>query len=113
MPFEATQFQGKEELRPIYDKLIAELKSFGSDVELAPKKAYVSIRRKKQFAIFQPSTKSRFDVGINMKGEPVTDRLEASGSFNAMVSHRVRIATVEEVDTQVISWLKQAYDQAG
>ena len=108
-----TQFHGKEELRPIYDKLIAELKSFGSDVELAPKKAYVSIRRKKQFAIFQPSTKSRFDVGINMKGEPVTDRLEASGSFNAMVSHRVRIATVEEVDTQVISWLKQAYDQAG
>ncbi len=52
----ADQYKGKEDLRPLYDKLIAEIQKFGSDVELAPKRAYVSLRRKKQFGLIQPST---------------------------------------------------------
>ncbi len=60
--------KGKETLKPIYDKLVTFIKGFGDDVELAPKKAYVSIRRKKQFAIIQPSTKTRLDIGLNLKG---------------------------------------------
>ena len=109
----AGQYKGKESLRPIYDKMIAELKKFGDDVEIAPKKAYVSLRRKKQFAIIQPSTKTRVDVGINIKGKETTERLEASGSFNSMVSHRVRMSAVEEVDNDLMSWIKEAYDAAG
>lgn len=107
----AAQYAGaKAGLRPIYDKLIAALHKFGGDVELAPKKGYVSLRRSKQFGLIQPSTKDRVDVGINLKGEPPTPRLEASGSFNAMVSHRVRIAGPAEVDAELIGWLKRAYD---
>ena len=104
--------KGKEGLRPIYDKLMEAVKAFGSDVEIAPKKAYVSLRRKKQFAIVQPSTKTRVDVGINLKGEDSTERLEASGSFNSMVSHRVRTAQVEDVDDELIAWLKLAYERS-
>ena len=85
---------------------------FGKDVELAPKKTYVSLRRAKQFGLVQPSTKTRVDVGINLKGMPPTDRLEASGSFNAMVSHRVRVASAKEVDAELIGWLKRAYEHA-
>ncbi len=99
-------------LKPIYDALIKAIQSFGSDVEVAPKKAYVSVRRSKQFTILQPSTATRLDVGLNLKGEKSTDRLEASGSFNAMVSHRVRVSKAEEVDKQLIGWLKQAYEKA-
>lgn len=102
----------KAALRPIYDALISEVNKFGKDVEIAPKKAYVSLRRKKQFACLQPSTAKRFDVGINLKGVSPAGRLEASGSFNAMVSHRVRVADVKEVDDELIGWLRQAYDQA-
>lgn len=110
----AQQFTGeKAVLRPIYDKLATELARFGSDVELAPKKAYVSVRRAKQFAILQPSTKTRFDVGINLKGVPAKGRLEASGSFNSMVSHRVRLESLGEVDKELLGWLKAAYDAAG
>jgi hypothetical protein len=82
---------------------------FGGDVEVAPKKAYVSLRRSKQFAIIQPSTKTRVDVGINLKGVAAGPRLEASGSFNAMVGHRVRLSARGEVDQELIGWLQQAY----
>ncbi|HEY9177879.1 MAG TPA: DUF4287 domain-containing protein [Flavipsychrobacter sp.] len=107
------QYKGKETLRPMYDKLIKEIQKFGRDVEVAPKNAYVSIRRKKQFAILQPSTKTRLDVGINLKGTGPTGKLEKSGSFNTMVSHRVRVEKPEDVDKDLFNWLKQAYDAAG
>jgi predicted transport protein len=108
-----TQYaKGKEELRSIYDILITKISKFGKDVEVAPKKAYVSLRRSKQFAIIQPSTKTRIDVGINLKGKEPTDKLEASGSFNAMVSHRVRITESKQIDEELLSWLKEAYENA-
>src|SRR5262245_19930397 len=60
----AAQYSGKKApLRTLYDKLAGLLMRFGSDVELAPKKAYLSVRRAKQFAILQPTT-TRLDVGI-------------------------------------------------
>ncbi|MCG8607292.1 DUF4287 domain-containing protein [bacterium] len=105
--------KGKEELKPIYDKLISLINKFGSDVELAPKKAYVSVRRKKQFAIIQPSTKSRLDIGLNLRGKAPQGRLEPSGSFNAMCSHRIRIANDSEVDQEVVGWIHEAYEDAG
>ncbi|MGE0179551.1 MAG: DUF5655 domain-containing protein [Sphingomonas sp.] len=103
----------KAGLRPIHDKLADIIKSLGDDVEFAPKKGYVSVRRAKQFAILQPSTKDRFDLGINLKGEPSTERLESSGSFNAMVSHRVRLASPADVDSEIETWLCAAYERAG
>lgn len=110
----AAQYAGaKASLRPIYDKLVKAVAAFGKDVEVAPKKTYVSLRRKKQFALVQPSTKDRVDVGINLKGTKPAGRLEASGSFNAMVTHRVRLASPKDVNAELKSWLKQAYDAAG
>ena len=105
------QYAKKEGLRPIYDALVSAIEKFGDDVELAPKKAYVSLRRNKQFGLIQPSTKTRVDVGLNLAGMDTTDRLERSGSFNSMVSHRVRITSMDEVDDELMGWLYQAYQQ--
>ncbi|HEV3005384.1 MAG TPA: DUF4287 domain-containing protein [Pirellulales bacterium] len=107
------QYAGpKGALRPLYDALVAVLRKFGDDVELAPKKAYVSVRRSKQFAIIQPTTATRIDVGLNLKGLAPTARLENSGSFNAMVSHRIRVSSAAEVDRELEGWLRKAYDAA-
>lgn len=109
----AAQYVGaKVGLKPIYDALIAAVEKFGGDVEVSPKKTYVSLRRSKQFGLIQPSTATRVDVGINLKGVAPTQRLEASGSFNAMVSHRVRVEKVGDVDKQLVGWLKDAYEKA-
>ena len=109
----SAQYAGdKAGLKAIYDKLIKEIAKFGKDVESSPKKANVSIRRSKQFALIQPTTKTRIDVGIQLKGVPAAGKLEASGSFNAMVSHRVRVEFAADVNKELIAWLKQAYDAA-
>ena len=109
----ATQYAGaKAALQPIYDDILAAVRTFGGDVEVAPKKAYVSLRRSKQFAIVQPSTATRLDVGLNLKGTAPVGRLELSGSFNSMVSHRIRLDSSQGVDKELIGWLKAAYDQA-
>ncbi|QDE31989.1 DUF5655 domain-containing protein [Shewanella polaris] len=96
-------------LKPIYDALIEYVQSLGNDVELSPKKAYVSLRRNKQFALLQPSTTTRFDLGLNLKDVEPEGILEASGSFNAMCSHHIRISSTADIDHRVKHWLAEAY----
>ena len=103
----------KASLRPIYDAIAVEVAAFGKDVEFAPKKTYVSFRRAKQFALVQPTTATRVDIGINLKGVVPVGKLEASGTWNGMVSHRVKLITMADFNKDVKGWLKQAYEQAG
>ncbi len=109
--FVDAQYEGKKAaLRPLYDTLIAAVAAFG-DVEIAPKRTYVSLRRKKQFALVQPGP-GRIDVGINLKGVDPNGRLEKSGSFNAMCTHRVRVNGPDDVNDELLGWLRLAYEQA-
>lgn len=109
----ATMYAGaKAPLLPIHEALLAAIKKFGDDIELAPKKGYVSLRRAKQFAMLRPAAK-HVDVGLILRDVPVTERLESSGTFNAMFTHRVRVPNVKAVDRQLIGWLREAYDRAG
>ncbi|MEP6846365.1 MAG: DUF4287 domain-containing protein [Panacibacter sp.] len=82
----ARQYSGKEHLIPVYEKLLASIKTFGNDVELAPKNDCVSLRRKKQFGCLQPATKARFEVGLSLKGEPGKGILEEVKATNTMFS---------------------------
>jgi len=107
------QYKGKENLKPWYDKIMTEVNKLGKDVELAPKKAYVSLRRKKQFAIIQPSTKERLDIGLNIKGVAPAGNVSAAGSWNAMCTHRIKIEGEKMINKELFGWIKQSYDQAG
>ncbi len=110
----AELYSGKKaSLKPLHDTLMVVITTFGDDIELAPKKGYVSLRRKKQFAMIQPTTATRIDLGLILKDVPATERLESAASFNVLFTHRVRVNTINEVDAQVVTWLKQAYDLAG
>lgn len=111
-PVDALFAGSKVSIRPIYEAIIRTVRTFGPDVVFMPKKTFVALRRARQFALVQPSTATRIDIGINLKGVAVTERLEAAGTWNGMVSHRVRIDRVEEFDLEVKAWLKRAYDQA-
>lgn len=107
-------FAGKKSgTRPAYDALRTAIGSLGTDIEVAPKKTYVSFRRKTQFALAQPSTATRLDVGLKLKGVSPHGRLESSAGFNAMCTHRVRVESADQIDDELLGWVRQAYDAAG
>jgi len=106
------QFKGKEALIPVYEQLISYIKTLGSDVTITPKKGSVSIIRKRQFFLIKPATKSRIDLGFKLKDKPVTDRLENSGPFGTMCTHRVKISSIDEIDNELMDWIKEAYTKS-
>jgi hypothetical protein len=101
----------KAALRPIHDAVMAEVTKFGP-FEIAPKKTYLSLRRKKQFAMVGPATNTRVEVGLNMKDAAGTPRLEALPP-GGMCQYRVKLTSASEVDAQLLRWIRQAYDAAG
>jgi predicted transport protein len=107
-----SQYKGKEHLKPYYDRLIAEVQKFGGEFEIAPKKTYVSLKRKKQFVIFNPASKTRFEIGFNLKSVEPKGELEAEKP-NGICSHKINLAAITEIDKEVIEWIKMAFDKAG
>ncbi|NOQ70618.1 MAG: DUF4287 domain-containing protein [Crocinitomix sp.] len=106
------QYQGKETLRPVYEELLSFCTSLGDDITVTPKKGAVSIIRKRQFALIKPATKTRIDLGLKIKDKPTGDRLENSGPFGTMCTHRVKVSEVNEVDAELKSWLTEAYEKS-
>ena len=106
----ANQYKGKETLKPIHDAIVAHVEAFGGELEIAPKKTSVSLRRKKQFALIQPSTKTRIDLGINLKGVEPQGRLEA---MSGMCTHKIKLTELDAFDSEVKAWLEQAFERAG
>ncbi len=107
-----SQYKGKETLKPFYDKLIAEIKEFGGEFEIAPKKSYVSLKRKKQFVILNPATKTRFEIGFNLKGIDPQGKLEAEKP-DGICSHKINLSDISEIDKEVIDWIRMAFEKAG
>ena len=107
------QYKGKESLFPIYEKLLPIVKGFGDDVTVTPKKTSVSVIRKRQFVLIKPATKTRIDLGLKLPGKSTTDRLGNSGPFGTMCTHRVQLTSVEDVDDELIGWMREAYEMAG
>jgi predicted transport protein len=101
----------KAGLRPIHDRLMKAIAGIG-EFEIAPKKAYVSLRRKKQFATIGPATNTRVELGLNMKNVPATDRLLAMPE-KSMCQYKIKISDPAEVDAELIAWIKKAFDSAG
>ncbi len=96
--------------RDAYDSVLERAQGWGDDVSIAPTDSYVSLTKGgRKFAIVQP-TGERLDLGIKRKGVDPTARFAAAGSWNAMVTHRVRITDSAELDDEVFDWLKAAYD---
>jgi hypothetical protein len=112
-PAEALYAGAKAGLRPLHDALLGQIRALG-DFDIAPKKGYISLRRRKQFAMIQPSTSSRIDLGLVLPATtPVAGRLESAAKFNPLFTHRVRITTTADLDDELRGWLADAFALAG
>jgi len=99
-------------LKEVNMRLLQRITALGDDIEQAQKKGYVSLRRRKQFAMLQPGAKW-INLGLILPKHQSTSRLEPASKWNALFTHRVRVATADEVDAELESWLRAAYLAAG
>jgi hypothetical protein len=110
----AARFAGnKAHWRAAYEAIIDQVGRLGDDFRVMPTTTYISLTRAgKKLAIIDPATIGRLDVGLKLKGVAPTGRLTAAGSWNNTVTHRVRVGSIEEIDDELLAWLRQAYDAA-
>jgi hypothetical protein len=101
----------KADLVPIHRRLMAVVRALGTDIEVAPKKGYLSLRRRKQFAMIKPAAK-HIDLGLILAGQGIGGRLESAANFNALFSHRVRVRSLDDIDDELRRWIAQAYVEA-
>lgn len=101
----------KAALRPIHDALMGRIQHFG-EFEIVPKKGYVSLRRKKQFAMIGPATNARVEFGINAK-ELASDARLVAQPAGSMCNYVVKLTDASEVDEKLLAWIRAAFDGAG
>ena len=104
-------YADRPSLRPIHERLMTEISSIAPDVEVAPKKGYLSLRRRTQFGMVKPAAK-HVDVGLILPDAPHTERFEPAATWNAMFSHRVRLRSTDDVDAELVAWIRLAYERA-
>ena len=110
-PLDALYAGPKAALRPLHQQLMAQIRSLGAFDE-APKKACISLRRKKQFAMLGPATRDQLELGLNAKDLSGPARLKVVPA-GAMCNYTVRLSQAADIDAELMAWVQKAYDAAG
>ena len=101
----------KSSLRPLHDCVMKKVEELG-EFTIAPKKGYLSLRRKRQFAMIGPGTRNRLEIGLNMKGVAATDRL-IEQSAGGMCQYKIYLSSEIEIDKEFLIYLQTAYTTSG
>jgi len=110
-PLDAIYAGAKAHLRPIHEALIKAVTPWG-DFEIAPKKANVSLRRKRQFALIGPKNNSVAELGINLKAEVSHPKLVAQKP-GGMCQYAVTLSSTADLDDALLAIVRQAWEAAG
>ena len=103
----------KRSLLKIHDRVVDLAKGFGG-VKMTTCKTYVGLARKRQFAVIQPTTKGRVDLGLAMGKAPASGRLKRAKSVgSARITHAIELHQPKDVDREVEGLLRRAYDEGG
>ena len=106
------QYADRPGLRPILDALLALLPELG-DVEIQTRKTYVAfLTPRRTFGALQPTTRKRADLGLRLTADQQPEgKLERAVSFGqSSVTHKIGLASVDDIDDEVVGWLKRAYE---
>jgi hypothetical protein len=96
-------------VRATYDRLLVNLRRIGPIVA-EEKKTAIHLKRRAAFAGVHP-LKSRLDLNI-VSAEPISDRrVTKRDRISASRYHNVvPLSTPRDIDAQLLSWLKSAYE---
>jgi hypothetical protein len=100
-------------VHPIVTRLTSIVEELGPDVVAEPRESGVAFRRGREFAVLQPSAPTRLDVGLVLQDALETERLRPAGSFGSdRITHLVSLGHEDEIDAELLTWLRDAYDHA-
>lgn len=110
----ALQFAGsKQKWRQAYEDLVCKVRDFGDDVGIAPARSYVSLTRSGvRFGLINVASSALCNVGLKLKGVAPVGCLEDAGTWNAMVTHRIRVHSPAMLAGEALPWLATAYARA-
>jgi len=108
----------KASLRPLYEELLDVCLAIGPDAKACPCKTMTPIFREHVVAQIKPATRTRLDLGLSLGAMMKTgkksfpDRLIDTGGFakKDRITHRIPIQKADEIDDEVKTWLRTAYD---
>ena len=104
------QYADRPQLRPVFDAIINAAAGLG-EVTIQTRKTYVSlVTPRRTFARIQPTTKSRVDLGLRLEGHKPGGRLQPS-KIQETMRLQIGLASVDDIDAEVLNWLQEAYDQ--
>jgi hypothetical protein len=105
------QYADRPQLRPILEALIGAAAALGP-VTIQARKTYVSLMSpRRTFARVQATTKQRVDLGLRLEGLKPGGRLRPSKIHETMPL-QISLASVAEVDGEVLAWLQRAYAES-
>ena len=93
----------------IYEKLIAELQTFGQ-IKIEPKKTSIHLGNRFGFAgVYTRKECLNLEVHLNYK--LTSDRVSKieQGSKNRF-HHTIKLSKLKDIDEELLSWLKEAYE---
>lgn len=104
------QYVDRPQLRPIFDALINAAAGLG-EVTIQARKTYVSlVTSRRTFARIQPTTKNRVDLALRLQGYKPGGRLQSS-KIHETTPLQINLTSVDDIDSKVLDWLQEAYDQ--
>ena len=104
------QYADRAQLRPIFDAIINTALGLG-EVTIQARKTYVSlVSPRRTFARVQPTTKTRVDLGLRLAGQKPGGRLQPS-TIHETMKVQIGLTSVDQVDAEVLGWLRQAYNE--
>jgi hypothetical protein len=107
------QYADRPRLRPVLDALYGVATGFGG-VDVQARKTYVAfLTPRRTFAVAQPTTKRRVDLGLRLDDHPARGRLEEARHVGGgAINRRVALGSVDDLDDEVLAWLRHAYESS-
>ncbi len=93
----------------LYEKLIAQLKKFGP-IKIEPKKTSIHLVNRFGFAgVYTRQSYIHLEVHLNYK--LTSDRvLKVEQASANRFHHTIKLSSPKEIDKELLTWLKQAYE---
>jgi len=101
-------------LRPVFDAMESKIMEFGNDIKLNVRKAHTAFVRKHSFVMLRV-TKQAIGMGLSLDESVEHDRLRDTPSRWggwSRVSRNLSVSSVEDIDDQLVEWMKQSYDRS-